>query len=75
MNVLTIPGCTFSAASGERRADEAKAKEPAMRQVGRFPFPARQASLWARPTGFVKTVFGQTGELLGAPMIGAEVTD
>ncbi|HEY9163476.1 MAG TPA: dihydrolipoyl dehydrogenase, partial [Magnetovibrio sp.] len=46
-------------------------------RVGRFPFQANgKAIALGEPEGFVKTVFDAvTGELLGAHMIGAEVTE
>jgi dihydrolipoamide dehydrogenase len=46
-------------------------------KVGRFPFRANGRAIAAGETeGFVKTVFdAKTGQLLGAHMIGAEVTE
>ena len=46
-------------------------------RVGRFPFIGNgKAIALGEPEGFVKTVFdAKTGELLGAHMIGAEVTE
>ena len=46
-------------------------------KVGRFPFMANgKAIALGDPEGLVKTVFdAKTGELLGAHMIGAEVTE
>jgi dihydrolipoamide dehydrogenase len=45
--------------------------------VGRFPFIGNgKAIALGEPEGFVKTVFdAKTGELLGAHMVGAEVTE
>jgi hypothetical protein len=57
---------------------EAKAKEQGLEvKVGRFPFIGNGKAIALGETeGFVKTVFdGKTGELLGAHMIGAEVTE
>ena len=65
-------------ASGERRPHEAKAKEAGHKvKVGRFPFNGNgKAIALGEPEGLVKTVFDdKTGELLGAHMIGAEVTE
>ena len=57
---------------------EAKAKEKGYQvKVGRFPFLANgKAIALGEPEGLVKTVFdAKTGELLGAHMVGAEVTE
>jgi dihydrolipoamide dehydrogenase len=74
-----IPGCTYSnpqiASVG---LTEAQAKEQGVEvKVGRFPFRVNgKAIASGELEGFVKTVFdGKTGALLGAHMIGAEVTE
>jgi len=74
-----IPGCTYChpqiASVG---MTEAKAKEAGLEvKVGMFPFIGNgKAIALGEPEGFVKTVFdAKTGELLGAHMIGAEVTE
>jgi dihydrolipoamide dehydrogenase len=74
-----IPGCTYChpqiASVG---LTEAKAKEAGYTvKVGNFPFIGNgKAIALGEPEGFVKTVFdAKTGELLGAHMIGAEVTE
>ena len=57
---------------------EAKAKEAGYKiKVGRFPFMGNgKAIALGEPEGLVKTIFDEkTGELLGAHMIGAEVTE
>jgi dihydrolipoamide dehydrogenase len=57
---------------------EAAAKEQGRDvKVGRFPFMGNgKAIALGEPEGMVKTVFdAKTGELLGAHMIGAEVTE
>ena len=57
---------------------EAAAKEAGHEvKVGRFPFVGNgKAIALGEPDGLVKTVFdAKTGELLGAHMIGAEVTE
>ena len=57
---------------------EAQAKEASHKiRVGRFPFIGNgKAIALGEPEGMVKTVFDAgTGELLGAHMIGAEVTE
>jgi len=79
MDVTKIPGCTYShpqvASVG---LTEAKAKGEGRKvKVGRFPFVGNgKAIALGEPDGLVKTVFDEkTGELLGAHMIGAEVTE
>ncbi len=74
-----IPGCTYChpqvASVG---MTEAKAKESGYTvKVGNFPFIGNgKAIALGEPEGFVKTVFdAKTGELLGAHMVGAEVTE
>lgn len=79
LNVSNIPGCTYCSpqvASVGLTEAAAKAKGHAVR-VGRFPFMANgKAIALGEPDGLVKTVFdAKTGELLGAHMIGAEVTE
>jgi len=57
---------------------EAKAKEMGREiKVGRFPFIGNgKAIAMGEPEGFVKTIFdAKTGEMLGAHMVGAEVTE
>ena len=57
---------------------EAQAKEQGLEpKVGRFPFKVNGKAIASGETeGFVKTVFdGKTGALLGAHMIGHEVTE
>jgi dihydrolipoamide dehydrogenase len=74
-----IPGCTYSSpqiASVGLTEAQAKAAGHAVK-VGRFPFRANGKAIASGETeGFVKTVFDEaTGALLGAHMIGAEVTE
>ena len=60
------------------RLTEAKAKEAGHEvKVGRFPFAGNgKAIALGEPDGLVKTVFdAKTGQLLGAHMVGAEVTE
>ncbi|WP_370224668.1 dihydrolipoyl dehydrogenase [Pararhodobacter marinus] len=75
----TIAGCTYChpqvASVG---LTEAKAKEAGYDiKVGRFPFIGNgKAIALGEPEGLVKTIFdAKTGELLGAHMVGAEVTE
>ena len=74
-----IPGCTYSMPQVESIGlTEAKAKEAGHEiKVGRFPFMGNgKAIALGEPEGLVKTIFdAKTGQLLGAHMIGAEVTE
>ena len=74
-----IPGCTYSRPQvASVGLTEAKAKEAGHEvKVGNFPFIGNgKAIALGEAEGFVKTVFdAKTGELLGAHMIGAEVTE
>ena len=79
MDKLKIPGCTYChpqvASVG---LTETKAKEAGYQvKVGRFPFMGNgKAIALGEPDGLVKTIFdAKTGKLLGAHMIGAEVTE
>ncbi|RKQ71066.1 dihydrolipoamide dehydrogenase [Litorimonas taeanensis] len=79
LNANAIPGCTYChpqiASVGYT---EAQAKEAGYDvKVGRFPFIGNgKAIALGEPEGLIKTVFdAKTGELLGAHMIGAEVTE
>ncbi|ADP70591.1 dihydrolipoamide dehydrogenase [Rhodomicrobium vannielii ATCC 17100] len=79
LNVRNIPGCTYShpqvASIG---ITEAMAKKDGREiKVGRFPYQGNgKAIALGEPEGLVKTIFdAKTGELLGAHMVGAEVTE
>ncbi len=79
MDKLKIPGCTYChpqiASVG---LTEKKAKELGRDiRVGRFPFAGNgKAIALGEPEGLVKTIFdSKTGQLIGAHMIGAEVTE
>ena len=76
---LKIPGCTYChpqvASVG---LSEAAAKEAGHEvKVGKFPFVGNgKAIALGEPDGMIKTVFdAKTGQLLGAHMVGAEVTE
>ena len=79
LNVANIPGCTYcmpqiaSVGLTEQAAKDADHEV----KVGRFPFMGNgKAIALGEPEGMVKTVFdAATGELLGAHMVGAEVTE
>jgi dihydrolipoamide dehydrogenase len=79
MDPMNIPGCTYCRPQvASVGLTEARAKEAGYEiKVGRFPFPGNgKAIAMGETEGFVKTVFdAKTGELLGAHMIGAEVTE
>jgi dihydrolipoamide dehydrogenase len=79
MDKAKIPGCTYChpqiASVG---LTELKAKESGYSlKVGHFPFAGNgKAIALGEPEGLVKTIFdAKTGRLLGAHMIGAEVTE
>jgi dihydrolipoamide dehydrogenase len=74
-----IAGCTYSRPQvASVGLTEAKAGEGGRKlKVGKFPFIGNgKAIALGEAEGFVKTVFdAETGELLGAHMVGAEVTE
>jgi dihydrolipoamide dehydrogenase len=79
MDKLKIPGCTYcnpQVASVGLTEAKAKAEGRDIR-VGRFPFVANgKAIALGEDQGMVKTIFDKkTGELLGAHLVGAEVTE
>jgi dihydrolipoamide dehydrogenase len=79
MNELMIPGCTYCSpqiASVGLTEQAAKEKKQDIR-IGRFPFMANgKAIAMGEDQGLVKVIFDKnTGQLLGAHMIGAEVTE
>jgi len=79
MDKNRIPGCTYchpQVASVGMTEAAAKAAGRKVR-VGRFPFMGNgKAIALGEPEGMIKTVFDEkTGELLGAHMVGAEVTE
>jgi dihydrolipoamide dehydrogenase len=79
LDVTNIPGCTYCRPQiASVGLTEAKAKEAGHElRVGHFPFIGNgKAIALGEPEGMVKTVFdAKTGALLGAHMIGAEVTE
>ena len=79
MTTLNIPGCTYcypQVASVGLTESGAKEKGHEVK-VGKFPFMGNgKAIALGESEGLIKTVFdAKTGELLGAHMIGAEVTE
>src|SRR4051794_10679119 len=79
MNKLMIPGCTYCAPQvASVGLTEQAAKETKLDiRVGRFPFAANgKAIALGEDQGLVKVIFDRkTGQLLGAHMVGAEVTE
>ncbi|MCX7299531.1 MAG: dihydrolipoyl dehydrogenase [Rhodobacterales bacterium] len=75
----SIAGCTYCQPQvASVGYTEAKAKEKGYEiRVGRFPFIGNgKAIALGEPEGMIKTIFdAKTGELLGAHMVGAEVTE
>jgi dihydrolipoamide dehydrogenase len=79
LEIHNIPACTYcrpqvaSVGLTEKAAREAGYEV----KIGHFPFIGNgKAIALGEPEGMVKTVFdGKTGELLGAHMVGAEVTE
>jgi dihydrolipoamide dehydrogenase len=79
LDISNIPACTYcrpqvaSVGLTEKAAREAGHEV----KIGHFPFIGNgKAIALGEPEGMVKTVFdGKTGELLGAHMVGAEVTE
>jgi dihydrolipoamide dehydrogenase len=74
-----IPGCTYATPQvASVGLTEAQARDKGLTvKVGRFPFRVNGKAIASGETeGFVKTVFdGDTGALVGAHMIGGEVTE
>ena len=79
LDVRNVPGCTYCRPQvASLGLTEAAARDGGRDvRVGRFPFVGNgKAIALGEPDGLVKTVFdAATGELLGAHMIGAEVTE
>ena len=74
-----IPGCTYSSPqiASVGLTEEAAKAAGYQTKIGRFPFYANgKALILGDSDGLIKTIFdAKTGELLGAHMIGAEVTE
>ena len=79
LNTKNIPGCTYChpQVASVGLTEKAAIAAGHTVKVGRFPFMGNgKAIALGEPEGLVKTVFdAKTGELLGAHMIGAEVTE
>jgi dihydrolipoamide dehydrogenase len=79
MSKNQIPGCTYShpqIASVGLTEEKAKKQGSAVK-IGRFPFIGNgKAIALGEPDGMIKTIFdSKTGQLLGAHMVGHEVTE
>lgn len=79
LNKANIPGCTYCRPQvASVGLTEAKAKEAGYDvKIGKFPFVGNgKAIAMGEAEGLIKTVFdAKTGEMLGAHMVGAEVTE
>ena len=79
LNANRVPGCTYCQPQiASVGLTETQAKDAGHEvRIGRFPFIGNgKAIALGEPEGLVKTVFDKaTGELLGAHMIGTEVTE
>ncbi len=79
LDKTAIPACTYSApqVASVGLTEEAARAGGREVKIGRFPFSANGKAIALGETeGLVKTIFdAETGELLGAHMIGAEVTE
>ncbi len=79
LDTSNVPGCTYCRPQvASVGLTEAAAKEKGHEvKVGRFPFIGNgKAIAMGEPEGLVKTVFdAKTGALLGAHMVGSEVTE
>jgi len=79
LDTTNVPGCTYctpqiASVGLTEKAAKADGREV---KIGRFPYVGNgKAIALGEPDGLIKTVFdAKTGELLGAHMIGAEVTE
>jgi len=79
LDKLKVPGCTYCEPQvASVGLTEARARESGREiKVGRFPFVGNgKAIALGEPEGLAKTIFdARTGELLGAHLVGAEVTE
>ena len=79
IKIENIPGCTYSMPQiASVGLTEKKAKDAGKKiKVGRFPYMANGKAIAAGESeGLIKVIFDEkTGELLGAHLIGAEVTE
>ncbi|MGB3020508.1 MAG: dihydrolipoyl dehydrogenase, partial [Methyloceanibacter sp.] len=74
-----VPACTYSSPqiASVGLTEEAAQGEGRALRIGRFPYQANgKAIVLGETEGLIKTIFdAETGELIGAHLIGAEVTE
>lgn len=79
LKIDNIPNCTYSSPqiASVGLTEDAALKKGYKMKIGRFPFSGNgKAIALGEPQGMIKTIFDdKTGELLGAHMIGSEVTE
>jgi dihydrolipoamide dehydrogenase len=79
LDLRNIPGCTYCRpqVASVGLTEKAARDQGYEVKIGHFPFIGNgKAIALGEPEGMIKTVFdGRTGELLGAHMVGAEVTE
>ena len=79
LNTLHIPGCTYChpQIASVGMTESAARKQGFEVKIGKFPFKGNgKAIALGEPEGLIKTIFNaKTGEMLGAHMLGAEVTE
>jgi len=79
LDIRNIPGCTYCRpqVASVGLTEKAARDHGYEVKIGHFPFIGNgKAIALGEPEGMIKTVFdGKTGELLGAHMVGAEVTE
>jgi dihydrolipoamide dehydrogenase len=79
LSKLNIPGCTYSTPqiASVGMTEEVAKKAGLSVKIGRFPFYANgKALILGDKDGLIKTIFdAKTGEMLGAHMIGSDVTE
>ena len=79
LNKLNIPGCTYSTPqiASVGMTEKAALAAGYKLKIGRFPFYANgKALILGDSEGLIKTIFdAKTGELLGAHLVGSDVTE
>jgi dihydrolipoamide dehydrogenase len=79
LDATRIPGCVYShpQVASIGLTEEQAARQGYTMRIGRFPFAGNgKATVLGDIDGFIKTIFdAATGELLGAHLAGAEVTE
>ena len=79
LDVTRVPGCTYCRPqiASVGLTEQAAAEQGLEVRIGRFPYVGNGKAIALGETeGMIKTIFDAgTGELLGAHMVGAEVTE